>query len=294
MTRFNPLSKYLRSPLSPADISETREVVKRFLNKAPLEESILLLDGPGLGCSRLSLVVPLIGMERLKRLKAIHAFSAASYTVFFYYGFKEGSLIYDSAKLDLWNRENQQRHGIDKPLLSILTGIGKKMMGRKYIYPGDRLEDPMRVTLSREYCERKVRELPPNLHFWTFNENDQKLVDIHASGELADLTTGQVMRAVASVPQIYEPFHYQGKIYSDALFAPGVKNLYRSLRADSPNCLFAHMSKSGEKDNTIFWKAHHHGSGVERVVVDFLYFIGGLENREFTDGLRRMFEIEPV
>ena len=57
-----------------------RMALSNFLEGVPLEESTIILDGPGIGCSSHCVLLALLGMERLILLRAIHFFSSSVVT----------------------------------------------------------------------------------------------------------------------------------------------------------------------------------------------------------------------
>jgi hypothetical protein len=83
-----------------------------------------------------------------------------------------------------------------------------------------------------------------------------------------------------AVPWLYEPFEKDGHIFSDALSAHGVRDVFRNLRYGSKNVLFWHMNRDGRRDNTLFVKGHQSKSGLIRVVSDFALFLLGIDNPE--------------
>jgi hypothetical protein len=267
--------------------------VRKFVERAPLEESILVLDGPGLGCAGQLLVLRLLGVERLRRLKAIHAFSASSLILLCVYGRDEG-LLADQRTCEQWFRTSQKRHGI-RPGLSLALALGKKLMGRKYLFPVVRNEEALTCVASPEFCSRRVRDLPPNLHFWCHNRTAHRFEDIHAGCKLDALSLKQLMQAMCGIPQLWEPLTYEGSVYGDALLARGVRSVYKQLRGSAKNALFLHMHREGERGNTIFIKPHQELSGYSRVVVDFLYFMLGLDCPDFAQAVRLgLFELSPL
>ena len=61
-----------------------RAAVSDFNGRAPMKESSLIIDGPGLGCTSYALLLALLGIKRLSRLRAVHFFSSSGYAGFFF------------------------------------------------------------------------------------------------------------------------------------------------------------------------------------------------------------------
>ena len=288
-------ARYRRSdPVNPELIDRFREVAGRFIERAPLSESSLIFDGPGLGCPTQILLLSLLGYQRFRELGAIHSFSASSYATLFFLAMHQGQFISDEMDVRLLVRENQRRHGI-VPFWTLLRKTILKVMGQEYPFPGELTEAMLQYSASEEFCCLKVSQLPENLFFWTYNETRREFCKIHSESDLKDLTLSQLIRAATSVAQIYSPLSYQGSIYSDAMSWPGVRDIFHELRDQRQNCLFLHMNWQGEKDQTIYLKAHTSGSRRQRVFTDFLYFYLGLDIPEVADITRKgLFKIKPL
>ena len=77
--------------------------------------------------------------------------------------------------------------------------------------------------------------------------------------------------------------------------APGVRKVFKQLREKSRNTLFSHMHVEGDKESTIFLKPHGELSGYSRVMLDFTYFMLGVDNPEFAEAMRLgLFDVQPV
>lgn len=271
-----------------------REKVVLFLQRAPLEESIVIFDGPGLGCSSSMVVLALLGWERIRRLKAIHAISASGYGLLMFYGAQRGAIGVERGDFPRWNKENQKRHGI-VPGIGVYRLIYNKIRLRA-AFDRALLSGPVTYTLNDAFTSQGIESLPENFFFWTYNKTKQCLTPIHAkSEEFHGMKLSQIMQAVAAVPHLYDPLHWRHGSYQDGFYAPNLRKHYQALRKSSTNALFCHMNYDGFKDGTLFLKMHRNGSGYVRVSIDFLYFILGIDNPEFVELLRYgLFDVEPI
>lgn len=267
--------------------------IRSFVARARLEESILVLDGPGLGCAGQLLVLRMLGVERLRRLKAIHSFSASSLILLCTYGRDEG-LLADQHTCEQWFRTSQRRHGI-RPGSSLALAAWKKLTGHEYLFPVIRNEEALTCVAAPEFCNRRVRDLPANLHFWCYNRSAERFEDVHSGSALDVLDLKQLMQAMCGIPGLWEPLTFDGSVYGDALHAPRVRELYKQLRESSINTLFSHMHREGQRGNTIYVKPHQGVSGYSRVIVDFVYFMLGLDCPDFAEAVRLgLFELSPL
>ncbi len=262
-------------------IPSYRVALSDFIGRAPLEESSVIVDGPGLGCASHGLLLALLGFERLSRLHAVHFFSSSGYAGFFFNAKQCQKLKISRQDVAGWNKCNQRRHHIE-PIISVLGFLGKKLFGKPWYFRNHLLADALRSTVSEEYADAPIGSFPANYHFWTYDTTDQKFCDLHATSPYSHWTPAEVISSLTAVPGIYEPFEKEGHIYSDAIRGPGIKDLYRDLRRQSRNVLFWHMNREGRRDNTMFIKGNQSRSGIIRILGDFTRFFLGVDNPEFS------------
>jgi hypothetical protein len=262
-------------------IPRYRAALSDFIGRAPLEESSVIIDGPGLGCASHGLLLALLGFERLSRLYAVHFFSSSGYAGFFFNAKQYQKLKIGRQDVAGWNKRNQSRHRI-KPIISALGFLGIKLFGKPWYFRNHLLADALRSTVSEEYAEAPIRSLPANHHFWTYDTTDQEFCDLHAASHYSHWTPADAISSLTAVPGIYEPFEKEGHIYSDAIRGPKIKYLFRDLRKQSRNVLFWHMNREGRHDNTLFIKGNQSKSGKARIFGDFTRFFLGINNPEFS------------
>jgi hypothetical protein len=147
-----------------------------------------------------------------------------------------------------------------------------------------------------EFLELKVSELPKNISFLTYCDEDRELFQIQPSNQFANWSIAEVIRCVTAVKGIYEPFYKAGKTYRDAVTGrQHLKELYRNVRKAHRHVLSLHMDRDGIYGNTTFIKMHVTGSGQIRVMLDFLYFMSGVENRDFSEAIRAgLYRVNPI
>jgi len=257
-----------------------RIALSDFLACAPLEESSIILDGPGIGCGSHGVLLALLGIERLTRLRAIHFFSSSGYAGFFFDASHKQQLKITRQDVAGWKQRNQHHHRI-KLIATAFRFLGTKLIGKRWYFGNHFLADFLRSGVTDEYADAPIKSLPASFHFWTYDTTDQEFCDIHAASPYSHWTPSEVISSLVAVPRLYEPFEKDGHIYSDALPAPGVRALFRDLRKQSHNVLFWHMNREGRRNNTLFVKGHQSKSGFTRVVGDFTRFLLGLDNPEF-------------
>jgi hypothetical protein len=279
--------------LSPRTDERIKEATRKFLSAAALEESTIVLDGPGIGCTSHTIALGYLGLERIFRLKAIHSFSSSSYGTMGFIAMRDGTLTMRAEDVIGWNRGNQRRHQLTFPG-SVLTKL-PSLIRRGYLFSNQRAEDALTCSSSQAFVQKKVRDLPPNVHFWVYNKTEKRNEDIHAGNPVfADWTMGEVIRAAVSIPYIYETFIKDGKEYRDPMFSPTLRELMRELRTGA-NVLFWNTKYSATKQNLIAVKGHESKNGLRRIIVDELLFLLGIDNPEFDEGMKKgFFETSPL
>ena len=154
-------------------IPNYRSAVSDFIGHAPLEESSVIVDGPGLGCTSHGLLLALLGFERLSGLQAVHFFSSSGYAGFFFNAKQCQKLKISRQDVADWNKRNQRRHRI-KPVISALGFLGKKLLGKPWYFRNHLLADALHSAVSEEYADASIASLPANYHFWTYDTTARK------------------------------------------------------------------------------------------------------------------------
>lgn len=271
------------------------EAVRRFLSRAPLEESTVIIDGPGIGCATPMILLALIGMERLRKLKAVHFFSSASYGGLLLHAKETGDLTLTENEVIGFHRRNQALHEVQggKTIVSLLKS---RIFGKQFLFSNCQAEKALSLAVSEKYLGLTLRELPASFHFWVFDQTSRSFRALHAQHPTySHWTTSEIVRASTAVPVLYEPLVKDGHLFSDALLAPGVRNLFKALRKQSRNVLFWHVNVGAERNQTIFVRGHQGKSGLIRVISDFLLFVSGLDNRDLDQALKAgLFKLKPL
>ncbi len=289
------IPKALRRPGFPdEEVRRLRRRLEEFLKDADLTESALIIDGPGLGLASHFVALALLGPERVSQFRSLHSMSASSYGVLGFVAWQRDMLSLTSPEIDNFNRANQERHN--------LAGWGRasrlllrKLSGSPYLFSNDRAEEALAYTVRPDFLDVRVSELPENLSFWTHCVEDRELCEIRRDSRFADWSVGEVVRGLGAVKGIYAPFCKDGKTYMDAVRSPQLRELYRDLRERYRHVLFLHMNRDGIRGNTAFLKMHNTGSGRTRIMLDFLYFMGGLQNRDVDEGIRvALHQVRPI
>jgi hypothetical protein len=269
--------------------------IKKFLSRAPLEESVLILGGPGLGVCTPLWILAFIGMARLKKIKAIHCFSGSAFYVLWYYAQSEGQLLLTPELATNWYLKNQKDRGV-RPFITLMSIALLKLFRRPWVHPNEAtLRDCIAGTLSPAFSDKPVSKWDANMHFWAYDEVSSQFIDLCANGPYPEFPSGWLLQATTAIPGLHEPQHYKGSVFSDPLNASGASDLLKQLRAQGRNTLFGHMHREFESADEIFVKMHSDPSGRRRLLWDYLVWISGAKNLEYCEHLRHgLFEIQPI
>lgn len=282
-----------RSGFPDGQVDQLRRSLQGFLDSADLAESALIIDGSGPGVASHFIALSLLGAQRVQQFRRVHAVSASSFGLLYFFARHRGMLTLTRMAMDDFDRANRARHGV--------TGLGsgsrlllRKLSGLPYLFPNDRAEDILAYGVPPDFLQMRVSNLPENVCFWTYCLEDRELCEIRHDSRFADWSLREVIRAVTAVKGIYAPFPKAGRTYVDAVTTPTLRQRYRDLRRQFPQVLFLHMNRHGVDGNTTFVKMHHSGPGRVRIILDFLYLMSGIPNREIGEAIRLGLEVEPI
>ena len=161
------------------------------------------------------------------------------------------------------------------------------LLGSPYLFSNDRLEEALAYGVRSEFQNMRVSELSENISFLTYCVEDRELCELRQASRFADWSMGEVIRCVTAVKGIWAPFRKEGKTYMDAVTDRlQLRELYRNLRKEHRHVLSLHMDRDDIHGNTTFLKMHVTGSGRIRIMLDFLYFMCGMENHDFNEAIR--------
>lgn len=293
---MNLIPKTLRRPGFPEEeVSRLRFSLEKFLDHADLAESVLIIDGVGPGLASHFVALSFLGPERVSRFRSIHSLCTGSYGVLFFLAWQRNMLSLPSEKVGNLNRAFQAGHNIAG------WGRGSRLLlrmlfGAPYMFNNDSTEGLLTYCMHPEFLHMKVSELPENISFLTYCVEDRKLLEIRRDSPFADWSMRDVGRSVGALKRIYEPFQKEGKTYMDAVTdRPQLRNFFRNIRMQNRHVLFLHMNREGVHENTTYLKMHNSGHGKIRIMLDFLYLINGLENRDLNEGVRvAIYGVRPI
>lgn len=277
---------FCRPGFPDEEVSRLRCSLEEFLTRADLGESALLIDGPGPGLASHFVALFLLGPERVRQFRSIHAVCGSVYGILAFLARQNGMLALTHEKIEDIYRANRAIHHLSgweqcfRLVLRFLTGS-------PYMFPNDLHIEGLNYVVRPEFQSMRVSEMPENLSFLTYCVEDREVCEIRRESRFADWSMCDVVRSMTALKGIYAPFRKEGKRYMDAVTdRPQLRELFRNIRKRNRHVLFLHMNREGIRGNTTYVKMHRTGFGRIRVMLDFLYFLGGAENRDFVEAIR--------
>ena len=277
---------FCRPGFPDEEVTRLRCSLEGFLTHADLEESALLIDGPGPGLASHFVALFLLGPERVRQFRSIHAVCGSVYGILAFLARQNGMLALTHEKIEDIYRANRAIHQLSgweqcfRLVLRFLTGS-------PYMFPNDLHIEGLNYVVRPEFQNMRVSEMPENLSFLTYCVEDRAVCEIRRESRFADWSMCDVVRSMTALKGIYDPFRKEGKRYMDAVTdRPQLRELFQKIRKRNRHVLFLHMNREGIRGNTTYVKMHKTGFGRIRVMLDFLYFLGGAENRDFVEAIR--------
>jgi len=276
-------------------VSRLRRGIESFLDRVVLADSALIVEGLGPGLSSHFVALSLLGQQRVSRFQSIHSFCTGSFGVLFFLAWQKDMLLLTPENVGNFNRKFRAGHNI--------TGWGRgsylllrMLSGAPYMFRNDSTEEVLTYSMRPEFLQMKVRELPENISFLTYCAEDRKLCEIRRDSPFADWSMREVARCVGALKRIYEPFHKEGKTYMDAVTdRPQLRVFFRDIRMRNRHVLSLHMNREGIHGNATYLKMHNSGHGKIRIMLDFIYLIHNLENRDLDEGVRvALYSVRPI
>ena len=276
-------------------MSRLRRGIESFLDRVVLADSALIVEGLGPGLSSHFVALSLLGQQRVSRFQSIHSFCTGSFGVLFFLAWQKDMLLLTPENVGNFNRKFRAGHNI--------TGWGRgsylllrMLSGAPYMFRNDSTEEVLTYSMRPEFLQMKVRELPENISFLTYCAEDRKLYEIRRDSPFADWSMREVARCVGALKRIYEPFHKEGKTYMDAVTdRPQLRVFFRDIRMRNRHVLSLHMNREGIHGNATYLKMHNSGHGKIRIMLDFIYLIHNVENRDLAEGVRvALYNVRPI
>jgi hypothetical protein len=243
------------------------------MNSKDFENSnVLILDSTGPGVTSHFSFLAKVGIERLEKFKAIHAFSGGIFAYLSYYAYQNGLLRHDVEEYvkNLDRRFIDFHHrGRKSPL-----GLFLKLLSGKPVFSWRALDRQIKYIFSPAFLERPISSLPENFVPYLAVENQCVGVD-SSSAEWRSFRVYDLLLAGSSIPFVYETNALTQR-YSDAVFSENFRLVFKKLVKTSTPTLVATMWPRRNTDTVRIHQTLASGSGRRRMYRDGFSILLGI------------------
>ncbi len=263
--------------------------LQAFFKKNNIEETTLIVDGPGVACLGVNLAPIVLGYENILKFKEVHTFSAGSFTLFWLRAFHIGL---QDPNVDFQNfyRWNQKQHGLKWGVLSgAMRFLVQKILLRKsalydqrYFYRANAVHYPFGEAMKG----LTASSLPTNWHIWSYDLVTQAFINLGNRKDLSSMPVDSIIEGTTAMPGVYDAHKWGELELVDCVFTPKFKRFARRILAGARPLVFCSMTRDKEGDEALYLKAHSSGTAAQRVNGDLIRFFGGFGHPEYSQNLK--------
>lgn len=253
--------------------SSAGKLLSYFTSRAPAADSVVTLGGTGPNGSCQIAVLELLGPDRVHQLKTINILSGSSFGYFIYLAFYQGMMRMDNYLS--YDRGVRELHGASMlRALRHFCSSGAKNGG---LYDNRLIKATVFHLFKPEYADRALRTFSSNIAFWSYCSNSRDLIKITPEA-FPDMKVWQVITACLSIKAVHGEFSYGGHRFSDPMFCPLFKKLFKLLVQDDDNHLYLNYKRTEVSKNLVFLKNQPLKIPLLALVYDFLSFTFNFRN----------------
>ncbi len=259
--------------------SNVKSKVEQFLTRAPLEKSVLILDGMGVNSAYHYFVLSALGYDRIKKLKKIYAISAGTFPLIFFWAYntQQSSIALDDLKE--WDKINRFSHGVRTFITPLKLLSSKFLKFNDGIFEKNGFSESFSKIVKDGFLDQKVRHLPENFVIPIFDRTNKKLEYINArEGGFEDLTLSETLCAAPAIKGLFPTVYFNSKNLIDPVYSPAAKGLIKGLIDNEENVLVSNLIKDEVKENILFLKPHSFTDGRKLFLKDMFLFVNNLPN----------------
>ncbi len=260
--------------------NKTNSAVADFLSRAPLNESILALDGMGVNSAYHYFVLSALGFERLTQLNRLIAISAANFPTLFFTAMATGHAKWTVDDLIKWDVANRKAHGVST-LRSLPAFVGWKlgMPFAQIVKPGG-FSEALKLIVSEAFLAQTVSDLPIPLVTPLYDKTTGELCLVSRENpELSDMPLSVLVNSAPSIEGIFAPIKFKTRTFVDPIFSPVAKGLIKRLTGDTKNALVSSLVTERREENRIYMRPHDAKNGQNLFLKDLILFLGNLPNK---------------
>ncbi|MDP2074190.1 hypothetical protein [Hydrogenophaga sp.] len=263
---------------------ELRASVEQFFARAEPEQSVLVVDSCGPVITSQFQILQAIGLERLSRMKEVHAFSGGAFALFVYIGLASGAGRICPTQLSTPENERRFRefhHPSSVPVARVLLNL---LTGHTVFGSAKPVHDSMRYMLQNEFVDTPFDLMPANLHLHLHDRQAGRSIELSRAtlttpdrASLGELPMLDVISLCVSIPRVYGD---DGR-YGDPVYARDHRDHIKNVCANGAPTLVSTPWRTGTKDAITFVKCTASRYPKAALMSDMLRMIFNVRNRDW-------------
>ena len=260
-----------------------------FLHNTP-EDSVLVLDSIGPAFTRHYLLLSAIGLDRLSRFKAVHAYSGGVFALFGFLGFTSGNaqLAYEDFLVAGTERKFREFH--HPKSLGPMRVMYNLMRYKSAFLSTKPIIDSLEYIFKPEYLSRTLKSFPSNIRIH-LGDKIKREIAVVKSDAIQDFGTASIKDLIALATKV--PFVYGDRTHSDRYFDAAFSKSYRKdlheTLATGRATLVSTPWKSGERGSIRYVKCVEHTNAKHKMLGDFTRLLLNLPIRDWGQDIAMAF-----
>lgn len=300
VAHVDELAPWSRLPANYVAMSrKLREDVESFFSRHKPEASVLVIDSTGPLVTRQYQILDAVGIDRLLRMKEVHAFSGGNFVFFVYLGLMRGAGRI--APLDIGNRENEVRfrrfhHALPFSVPRVLWNLARRRSAFDSAQP---VYSSLQYILVDRYIHGRFQELPRNVHMHLSDRKTGRSVVLsHSSIEdgsmaaLADVPLSEIVAMSVAVPFLYGAKGTRGSHFDPVFASDHLLHLKRLCGSGAPT-LVSTPWRSGMKGSIQFVQCTVAGNPKLILTRDLVKMFLNMKNINWCHDVNAAFGFQP-
>lgn len=266
-----------------------RTEVEVFFSSYTPEESCLILDSTGMAATKHYLVLSAIGLDRLHRMREIHAFSGGAFAYFGFHGLLQGQTNHPVSHISGREAEAAIRAFHHPSGLGPLRAMRGLLREKTAFGSSAPLEAMVDFLFTPELLEKRLTDFPPNLTLYLGVKGEAAPIGVSVEslprlgeleGRLRELSIRSLMTLASTVPFVYGR-RERGDDFFDAAFTPGYRSTLKRIIKENPVTLVSTPWRESKRGSVTFINCYGYSNSKRRMKLDFMRLLLNLPNRDW-------------
>jgi hypothetical protein len=264
---------------------ELRTAVEQFFSHAEPEASVLVIDSCGPVVTSQFQILDAIGLERLSRMKEVHAFSGGAFALFVFLGLASGAGRICATQLATRDSERRFRAFHHPGVVPIASVILNLLKGRTIFGSAKPVHDSLRYMLEDEFLDATFERMPTNLRLHLDDRRAGRSVELSRTTLdtperelLANMTMRDIISLCVNIPHVYGG---RDGLYGDPAYARDHRNYIKTICSSGSPTLVSTPWRTGTKDAITFVKCTASRYPKAALMLDMARMIFNARNRDW-------------